>query len=83
MKSRLSLGTKIRIVAEMEKDKNKHRVRKLYAAKGIAEGEVSFKGHDEGRTSEGGTPGKHESRATSSGDVYMSGPSGSSGNKKT
>ena len=52
---------KIRIVVEME---NKHPAREWYVAKGIDEGEVSFKDHDEERASEGGTPGKQDSRAT-------------------
>ena len=59
-------------MVEMEKDENKHRVRKWYDAKVIDEGEVSFKDHDEGRAGEGGTPGRQESSATSSVDVFMS-----------
>ena len=42
---------KIRIMVEME---NKHRAREWYVAKGIDEGAVSFKDHDEERASEGG-----------------------------
>ena len=64
-------------MAEMEKDKNKHCVRKWYVAKGIDDKEVSFKDHDEGKTGKRGTPGKQEPRATSS-DVPVSDPSNSS-----
>ena len=49
---------KIRIMVETE---NKHRAHEWYVAKGIDDGEVSFKDHDEERASEGGT---QESRAT-------------------
>ena len=65
---------KIRIMVEME---NKHRAREWYVAKGIDEGEVSFKDHDEERASEGGTPGKQESRATRQEDVRVSDASSS------
>ena len=52
MKSRPSLAhneeCKIRMMVEMEKDENKHRVRKWSVAKGIDDTEVSFKHHDKG-----------------------------------
>ena len=38
----------------VEKEANKHRVRMWCVTKGIDEGEVTFKDHDEGRASEGG-----------------------------
>ena len=69
---------KIRIVVAMEKDENKHRVRKWYAAKGIDEGASASKiMMKESQAKRGGTSGKHEPRATSS-DVHMTGPSSSS-----
>ena len=64
-------------MVEMEKDQNKHRVRNWYVAKGIDEGEVRFKDHDEERAIEGRTPGNPESRATRPEDVHMSDPSSS------
>ena len=52
MKSRPSLAhseeCKIRMMVEMEKDENKHRVRQWSVEKGIDEREVSFKHHDKG-----------------------------------
>ena len=54
---------------EIGKHENQHRVRKRYVAKGIDEGKVSFKDHDEGRASERGTPGKQASTATPLEDV--------------
>ena len=55
MKSRPSLThsekCKIRMMVEMENDENTHRVRKWSVEKGIDEGEVSFKHHDEGKAS--------------------------------
>ena len=78
MKSRPSLAhneeCKIRMMVEMEKDENTHRVRKWSVAKGIDEGEVSFKHHDKGMASNTRNARKHEPRATNS-DVHMSDPS--------
>ena len=54
---------------EIGKHENQHRVRKRYVAKGIDEGKVSFKDHDEGRANEGGTPGKQASTTTPPEDV--------------
>ena len=48
-------------MVEMERDKNKHRVRKWYAAKDIDEGDVSFKDLEE--------------PSTTSSDVHMPDPS--------
>ena len=59
------------------RDGNKHRAHEWYVAKGIDEGEVSFKDHDEERASEGGTPGKQELRATRQEDVRVSDASSS------
>ena len=62
MKSRPSLAhneeCKIRMMVEMEKDENKHRVRKWSVAKGIDERDVSFKHHDEGKEGKRGNAGK-------------------------
>ena len=54
---------KVRIVVEMEKDETKHRVRTLYAADGIDQGEVSSKDHDEGKAGKGGTPEKARAKS--------------------
>ena len=54
----------------------------LATAEGIDDVEVSFKDHDEGKASAGGTPGREESRVASSGDVRMSDPT-CSGNMTT
>ena len=64
VKSRLSPATaetaRSGLWCRWRKDENKHRDPMWNAAKGIDEGEVL----DEGRASDGRTPGKHESRAT-------------------
>ena len=57
------------MMVEMDKDENTHRVRKWSVAKGIDEGEVSFKGRQYEERQK-----KHELGATNS-DVHMSDPS--------
>ena len=63
---------------KIKKDDNKRRACTCHVAKGIDDGENSFKDHDKGRACERGTKGKQEPIATSSEDVHMSDNSGSS-----
>ena len=70
---RHSKECKIRIM--VEKTRTSNAVASGMQQRASMKGEVSFKDHDEGTASEGGTPEKQEPTVTSSEEVHMSDPS--------